>query len=449
MSDIYKDLFDKKTSNLIEEDEKVKKIEQIENPEELQEAIKLLDEKISDEEGIQDKPSKDEDTLSSKGTDEKSDTPEKGFILTEEIINNHPEDVRGILSKYKNKNAEELAKAVANAIALKSPYLKGNEKVIEQIKEDFISKKPEELIEILVDTQKEVGRQDTPDEGYIESETPDEIFPVIPEEEPGIKEYLEKETLARLKKKYPNMPEITSMDSEEYKEWRRDLDIDNPDNNFREDLKQVKETVKQDISKIVFVQEKLVNLYDQSPTEILPILTQENLPKLKKLNDDPMSVFVEDLKEEIELIKNNLKKFNLTEADLGIDLSISYDENGYPTNEVINQILVKGYTPDGTPIPNQDIISVKKGKTRDYIYWLNKGQLAKTFKEQFEDRILTAFFEKKAGQENSLRNKLKKETLKEGSGRSSNSNSNVYTLEDIDKIENPEVLKKIIAELEK
>ncbi len=240
------------------------------------------------------------------------------------------------------------------------------------------------------------------------------------------------------------------MDSEEYKEWRRDLDIDNPDNNFREDLKTIKETVKQDISKIIFVQEKLPNLYEQSPTEILPILTQENLPKLKKLNDDPMSVFVEDLKEEIEVIKNNLKKFNLTEADLGIDLSISYDENGYPTNEVINQILVKGFTPDGIPIPNQDIISVKKGKTRDYIYWLNKGQLAKSFKEQFEDKILTAFFEKKAGQESSLRNKLKRETLKEGSGgRSSNSKNNVYTLEDIEKIDNPEVLKKIIAELEK
>ncbi len=187
MSEIYNKLFNNESS--IEEDEIKKKIEKIENPEELKEAIKLLDEKISGKEEIQDEPFTD---TSSKGT-ETTDTPEREFILTEEIINNHPEDVRGILSKYRDKNAEEIAKAVANAIALKTPYLKGNEKVIEQIKEDFINKNPEELIEILIDTQREVGRQEsgiTEQQPEIESE----IFPDIPEEEPGIKEYLEKET---------------------------------------------------------------------------------------------------------------------------------------------------------------------------------------------------------------------------------------------------------------
>lgn len=464
MGDIYSELFDSKKKEFVQEDEQIKKIEKLEDPEELEEALKILEEKIEGKSETKGEPSKeDEDTSSEEKSepdnkDKKSDTSDKDktFTLTEEVIAQHPEEVRDILSKYKDKTADDIANAIANAIVMKSPYLKGNDKVIAQIKEDFKSKSPDELIDILIDTQKQVGKSDNdieiPAKENTETQTvevEEDTFPEIPEDEPNIKQYLEKETLARLKSKYPNMPDITSMDSEEYKEWRRDLDIDNPDNNFREDLKMVKESVKQDISKIIFIQENLNNLYDNNPSELIPLVTKENLPKLKQLNNDPLKVFVEDLQDEIKSIKESLKKYNLTEEDLGIDLTIKFDENGYPTNEYLDTLLIKDKLPDGTPVPNTDIVGIKKGRTRDYIYWLKKGQLVKNFKDQYEDKILTAFFEKKAGQESSLRNKLKKETLKEGSGRSTPPNKKVYTLDDIEKIDNPEVLNKIVAELEK
>lgn len=442
---------------LSDEDNRDKVIKEL-TPEENKLALEILEEKIDetpdDEDTLSiskepgshddddetdtsgDDKDKDGDEKKPDGDDDEKKADDKDFLLTDELIEAQPEENRGILSKYKDKSKEDLAQAVAHAIALKSPYLKDNEKMITQMKDDFLTKTGDELINILVDVQKETGKSEKsepvkPEKTVIE-------FPEIPEDDPAIKKVLEAETLKRLKAKYPNMPEVAGMDDEEYKEWRRDLDVDNPDNEFRTDKVQAEKAVKEELSKVVYIQKNLSNLYEESPSEVLPLLADpDNLPRLKQLNDNPMDVLVQDLGKEIETIRTGLKKYGLTEKDLELDLTIGKDEKGLPYNETLNNLILG---PDNNP--SSEIIG-QRGK----VFWLKPGQLARKFKDEFDDKILTAYVNKKIQTDKVHKEKLKSETLREAHSVGK-SGKKVMTVEDIEKL-SPEENRLLLEQMER
>lgn len=422
-------------------------------PEENKLALEILEEKIDEPDkdtSLKSKepepPIKDEDTSGDKkdediksDDDKTKEDDEDKFLLTEELIEKQPEENREILSKYKDKSKEDLAQAAANAVALKSPYLKENEKAIALMTEQFLEKSGDELINILVDTQKGAGKTEKEEAKKVVEKIE---LPELPDDDPEIQKVLDKEILTRLKVKYPNMPAVENLENEDYKEFRRDLNIDDPDNKFKEDLQQTKEAVKTELSKIVYIQKNLPNLYEESPNEVLPLFTEQNLPRLKALNDNPMSVLEQDIQVEIESIRNGLKKYGLTEKDLDIDLTITKDETGTPFNKTLNDLIVEGRTADGAPIPSSKIIGVR-GKT----FWLKQGELARKFKEEFDDKILTAFVEKKTQKEKTHKEKLKDENLKQGFS-TGKGGKKVLTVEDIEKL-SPEENKQLLAEMEK
>lgn len=434
-------------------------------PEENKVALELLEEKIDGTEETDTPPKSDgttdkkevetpgdetkEDKDKDKGGGEnppaeeiEEEIEEKDFEkLTEDIISQQPEENQGILNKYKDKSKEDVADAIAHAVALKSPYLKDNDKVIAQMKEQFLEKTGDELIQILVDTQKETGKVE--DQELKPIEYPEVVLPEVPTDDPEIGKILEKETLKRLKAKYPDMPDVESMEGEEYKEWRRNLDADNPDNEFRSHKTQTEGVVKEELSKVIYIQKELPNLYQDSPTEVLPLFTKENLPRLKAMNDDPMSVLTQDIQVEVEVIRKGLKKYGLTEKDLGIDFTITKDEKGMPYNDVLNQLITVGKTADGKPIPSSEIIG-----TRGKVFWLKQGKLARKFRDEFDDKILTAVVNKKIQSDRLKKDKLKDETLREPSGTGKGSRT-ALTVEDIEKEKNPERIKAILADLEK
>jgi len=466
-----KDVF---AAMLNEDDKQTKAIKDMEEPEEVKAALELLGEKI-DETPKGDTPSKptepdefpkEEEKDTSKVTEKteaekkievekklngeeppKLPDDETKFLLTDEVIEKQPEENKAILAKYKGQGKEELAQAAANAVALKTPHFKDNPKAIALFKEQFLEKTDDELINILVDTQRETGRVEKPAEE--KKSIPKIELPSLPDDDPEIQKILDKETLVRLKAKYPNLPAVENMDAEEYKEWRRDLNTDEPDNKFKEDLQQTREAVKTELSKVVYIKNNLPNLFEESPNEVLPLLTEANLPRLKALNDNPMSVLEQDLQTEIEIIKNGLKKFGLTEQDIivdgkPLDLTVTKDETGTPFNKTLNDLIMEGKTADGTPIPSGKIIGTR-GKT----FWLKQGELARKFKEEFDDKILTAFVNKKTQTEKVVKEKIKDETLLEASGKGGGGGKKVLTVEDIQKEQDPVKMQKILADLEK
>lgn len=362
----------------------------------------------------------------------------KEFVIDEDFVESQPEADRGILNKYLGKGKKDIAMAVANAIAVKNPILKDDKEAIRALGERFLNTKTkEELIAKLVESQRLVGVATSPKPSQkIE-------YPDIPENHPTFSKMLEKETLKRLKAKYPDMPDVESMEDEDYKEWRRDLDIENPDHNFKADKAKYQEEVKTELRKLFLVQKELGNLYDESPSEVLQILNEETYPRLKALNDRPLDVLYEDLQNEVEVIRGELKKVGLTEKDLGIDLSITKDKNGYPYNKVINSLVVSGKTPDGQPIVSREIIG-RAGKS----FWLIPNQIYSKFMKEYNNKIMTALIDKKIREDRLRREELKETAIIQpkvtgGSGKS------VVSVEDIDKETNPETIKQLLKELEK
>ena len=435
MGNLYKETLGKE-DDFIEEDDRLKNIKDMEDPEELDAAEKLLAEEIDKtykEENGGEKEETEEDE-----TEEKEKEGEQQKLVNDEFIEKQPEEKREILTQFKDKSKEELVDIVAKSIAEKTP-LGASEKTINIFKEQLAEKTDEELLQIITGVDKPLVQK----EKEIISEKPFEL-PEIPKDDPQMKAEIDKQTLKRLKAIYPSMPEVESMESEAYKEWRRDLDIDNPDHNFKDDLQKARTDLESELSKIIFIQKELPNLFEESPEEVLPLLVGENIPRLRKLNDDPMGLLVDDIQTEVETIRAGLKKYGLTEKDLGMDFNITKDENGMPYNKVFNDLITAGKAKDGSLIPSERIIG-SRGKT----FWLKKGELAKKFKEEFDDKILTAFVAKKTQTTRAQKEKLKAETLIEPSGKTSGSNSKkVYTLDQIKSIEDPNALDKVIADLE-
>jgi hypothetical protein len=451
-----------------DDDSGVQKVKDLKDPEEIKAAIEILEEEIDksdegnlsgqaepnpeegEEENSEGQESEEDEGEGDNKTGGKADEgngdddgSETKFQLTDEIIAKHPED-KQILERFKDKDKSEIARAAANAIALKNEYLKDDKEAIELLTKKLLEKTDDELIDTLIRTQRETGKVESQ---AVEIKQAKLELPKLPEDDPKVQAILNREVIKQLKKnkKYADLPEdVEDINSEGFLEWTRDLQDANPLNSLKEDLANAQKVVGEDLSKVLYIRENLSNLYDESPGEILPLLNEQNLPRLKAINDNPMNVLMQDVKGEIEVIKKQLSKYGLTEKDIEVDFSITEDEHGKPYNEVINQLIMKGLTPEGNAIPDPEIIG-ERGRA----FWLKKGQLAKKFKDVFEDKILTAFVDKKTKAEKTTRSKLKSETLIEPSGKKgSGSGNKALTVESIQKERDPLKVKQILSQLE-
>lgn len=417
----------------IEEDERAEVIKNLTDDEEIDAAIELIKEKYDapQEETVSaesepESPSAGGEDTSETARDitqidegdnsvkeietEESAKSEEEFRLTEEIINQQPEEYRAILIKYKDKPREELEKAIVNAVLFK------NDK---------------DLIKALISVQRDVGRQEQ--QKPVEQDTRSKTeLPPLPEDE-TIKSILQQETINRLKKIYPDMPE--DMNTEEYREWERELLEEGgliKANKYLKDLETINNEVKSELQKVIYAKNNLKNLYIESPTELIPLLDDNMIPKLKEVNDNYKEINNRTLEEEVNAIKNELNKFGLTEKDLGIDLSLTKDNAGVYYNEYLNTLMLNGGEIDS------NVIS-RIGK----IPLLKKGQLAKKFVYENMPNILTKIVNRKVTKNEQETERLKKENLNIPS-----SSKFKYTMpEDISKITDDNTLDKIIESL--
>lgn len=287
----------------IQDDEQLKDIEAITDEKELEAAKELVLEDIEKAE---------------KGETEKTDNPPVGsetekpkeFSVTQELIEKQPEENRAMLTSFLGKNKEDLAKAAANAIALKNPYLKDNQEAIDAIAVKLKAGTDEEIVKTFIETQRVVGKSET-----VETKTPEKPAKVeLPdlEDTPEVRNVIQKETIKKLKEKYPGMPE--DVNSVEHKEWLRDLQDEDLKKaiEYTQDIKSFENDVKTDYKKVVYLKNNW-----------------------SKINN-------ERLESEVKGIQENLKKLGLTDKDLGVDLTLTKNKDGLLENPILNDLAYNG-----------------------------------------------------------------------------------------------------------
>lgn len=460
----------KKEQEFFSEDPRSEVIKETTDPEEVEAAIELAEEELNklyapnkdnayEESEPSEKGKKPEEDNSEESTEKTEDKGEKQteekpseesseeeigeneettdgqFKVTDEFIEKQPVNDRKLFENFKGKSKAELAKAAANAVALKNPYIKGNKEAIDAVAKKFEQFDDEELIKTFVETQRETGKSDKPSEKPIEPKQVE--LPTIPDNDPKVQAILNKEVVTRLRKnkKYADMPD--DMTSEEYKEWRRDLDDEDPDNNFKSDLAEVRNSVKNELSKVVYAQTNLQNLFNESPEELLPYLTEENLPKLKDLNDNYKTRLQKDAEAEVQFIRDELNKYGITEKDLGVDLSLTTDAEGLPYNETFNKLLFNGDKIDRNILGFVGKVPV-----------LNKGQLAKKFIYENNAALLNHLANKKAQKDKKEIERLREENLNTLGGSKAPGTKDTLTPERIKQTTDTKAVDKVLADLE-
>ena len=450
-----------------DDDERSRVIKELTDPEEVDAAIELLKEELdasfednasekpepqdtSDEkktetdnsgesrEKTQEKFDKEESSNASekKGSDETQDSGKEPFKITEEFIKNQPEENKKLLSNFAGKGKEDLAKAVANAVAMKNPFLKENAEAISAIAKKLEGYSDDDIVKTFIETQRETGKQESDRQEIPKEETKKVELPSIPEDDPKVQGILNQEVIKRLKKKYPNMPE--DMDSEEYKEWERDLQDEGlrKSERFLSDLRSTESSVKNELQKVIYAQNNLTNLFNNSPEEILPLLTDDNLSKLKNINDNYRSINNTALQKEADLIKAELSKLNITEGDLGIDLSLSPDSSGSLYNETLNNLMYNGSDVDSNIVGRVGKVPI-----------LKKGQLAKKFIFENNTAILNRLVDNRAKEANAKVERLKEENLNTLGAKNTTGSKSVIQADDISKETDPMRLDKMLADI--
>jgi hypothetical protein len=427
--ELIKEKYDMPVKDTISGEPEPKKTDEVEDTSE-----KKPEDKTETEKKVESDQSTETDKKEEKKPEEEPAKTE-AFVLTDEIIQKQPEEYREILSKYKDKGKEDLIKAAANAVALKSTILKDNEKAITALAESFKDLSDEEVLNTLIKAQAEVGATEKP-EVKTETQKQDEVkieLPSLPENDERVQSILSKETVARLKKKgYTDIPE--DLNSEDYKEWERDLQDKGglrKVEQFLSDLKQAESSVKTELQKVVYAQTNLQNLFVESPGELLPILTDENLPKLKKLNDDSAGHNNKVLEEEVTLINKELEKLGVTPEDLGIDLSLKKEQSGLLFNPVLNDLMYNGNQRDPNIIGTLGKVAV-----------LKKGQLVKKFLFEHNPKILTALVSKQSQTSKKEVERLKDDALNT-LGASKNAGKTVINAENIQNVYDDAQLDKL------
>lgn len=401
---------------IVNDDPQIEVIEKITDPEELEAAKELIKEDI--DAAIKEGTSKEDNPDLSKSPEElekeedKLKEPEKPpeFTVNDEFIEKQPEEVRALLTNFKGKGKADLAKATAHAVALKNPYIKDNEEAITAIAKKLETGTEEELVQKLIETQKEVGK---PPEPEVKAEPKKIELPELEETE-EVKKTIQKESAAKLKKLYPGMPD--DLDSVEYKEWLRDLQDEDlrKANKHIADIEKVESEVKTDLRKVVYLEKNHANINN------------------------------ERLENEVKVIKDQLTKFGVTEKDLGIDLTLKKDENGLFYNENLNSLMRNGGQLDPYVVGYVgDLVFLKTNKD-------NSGltPLAKKLFYENNFKLIQVLNSRESENKKKAIEQVKDENLnvlsKPGSGKS----PELLTPEAIEKITDESAIKKLKLQLE-
>jgi hypothetical protein len=356
------------------------------------------------------------------------------FKITDEFIKTQPEGNREILSKYAGKDKSEIAKAAANAIAMKNDLMKGKQKLINAYAEELAELPEAELLEQLVQSQRETGVNEY--EAPELDEDVEIVMPALPKDDPKVSAIINTEVVKRMKKLYPDMPD--DMKSPEYLEWERELH-DEKGQDGVDDLQSAKRSVRSEVTDqlqtVVYAQENLKNLYFDSPNEILDYISEDNLPKLKHINDNYIKINNATAIKEVEAIKNELKTLNLTPEDLGLDLTLRPDASGGLTNPTLDKYLYVGENVDESVVGMFGKVPI-----------LKPGALADKFIKRNNTLILTHMNSSRVAKDQTEREKIKAETLTSVS--SSSSGQKVVPEKDLTKVTNPAELSKIMADIE-
>lgn len=473
------------TANFIEEDSRSEEIRKLTNPEEIQKAQKELEEKydgplIQDTPAAKTEPDKSSDTSEKEANDkteanqpeqkkesdkienaaeEKSEEakpgdtkdgdaptknnppePSNNFKLTDEFINSQPESNRSILTKYKDKGKDELAKALANAVSLKDPYLKGNDEAIEAITKKLIDLPENDLIDRLVESQREAGFSNISTDFDIKKEA-EITLPDLPKDDPKVLEITNSQIIQRLRKKYPDLPD--DLNSPEYREFERDIRDEKGALGEKEllaDIDNARAEINKDLQGYLFAQTNLKNLYTSSPTEIFKYLDKYSLGQLKNINDNFRSHNNKTIESEVNAIKTELSKYGLKPEDIGVDLELKPDNNGSYYNETLYKLLFTGDKLTKDEI-DSDLVDVMGGVTL-----LKQNKLAQKFSNAYKDKIFTSFVNHKTEAEKAELQKIKNENLNSLRGKTAGGSS--FVDGDIRQITDPVKIKNIMAEIE-
>ena len=402
---------------IINDDKQIEEIEKITDPEELEAAKELVKEDI--EAALKEGTSKEDNPDLSKRPEELEREKDKlketekppEFTVNDEFIEKQPEEVRALLTNFKGKGKADLAKATAHAVALKNPYLKDNEEAITAIAKKLETGTEEELVQKLIETQKEVGKP--PESPEVKPESKKIELPELEETE-EVKKTIQKESVAKLKKLYPGMPD--DLDSVEYKEWLRDLQDEDlrKANKHISDIERVEGEVKTDLRKVVYLEKNHANINN------------------------------ERLENEVKVIKDQLAKLGVTEKDLGIDLTLKKDENGLFFNETLNSLMRNGSQLDPYVVGYVgDLVFLKVDKD-------NSGltPLAKKLFYENNFKLIQVLNSRESESKKKAIEQVKDENLnvlsKPGSGKS----PELLTPEAIEKITDESAIKKLKLQLE-
>jgi hypothetical protein len=465
MGDLYTEFEKQEKDDIdIEEDKQVAVINQLNTDDDIEAAKQLIQEDLANPEadtskrsesetepekpaaGIEDTSGKTGDNAKQSETTigDKNKTGETGgepspgekagddFVLSEDKINSYPEEVRGILNKYKGKSRAELEKAIANAVIFKTG---------------------QDPIQALIDTQKETGKakqeqtQESRPSGmkFSTFPKPEELPPL--EENEEVNKAISAETVKRLKLKYPDMPDNLKSEegrnwvnsaalrqlrnvypdlpgdpnSPEYQEFLRDLHDESPEkaNDFLYEKRQAAQNIQNEFASISSgVKKDLQQL----------IYVQANY---KDINNARLQV-------EVEAIKKELDQLGLNEKDLGIDLHLQKDETGALYNAQLSPMMMNGETADSNVIGYFGQFPVlKENKLREKFLFANNI------------KILNLLAGKRVRETQQETERLKDTNLNSLGGRtSSGAPGETLTLDKINSTTDEGALKKEKARLE-
>lgn len=244
------------------------------------------------------------------------------------------------IAPIKDKQADKVTPLViSDEYISKAP--EEDRKILAQVKGEVFSEK---ALKTYINAQHLIGKKQVP----LTEVTKEQAIPKqeIPE---GYKEILDAEVITELKRQYPDLPNTIDSKSDEYKEFLRDLNYDNPEEAIK--FLNVKERVAKEkaeqFEKVIYVK----NNYG-------------------KINSDL-------LVSELSNIKSRLEKYGVTPEALGINL-----------NTVQNNQFLDDFIKDSNGSLDPELVQyLGDGQTK--VPLLRKGSIEKKFIDNYFDKIIT------------------------------------------------------------
>jgi hypothetical protein len=349
------------------------------------------------------------------------------FILSEDKINSYPEEVRGILNKYKGKSRAEIEKAIANAVIFKTG---------------------QDPVQALIDTQKETGKvkQEQPLKPAAAFPEPGKLPPL--EENEEVNKAISAEAVKRLRlTKFPDMPD--NLNSGEGKNWANaaalrqlrvkypglPLDPDSPE--YQQFIRAMQDENLEKADEFFYDKRQAVqNIQNEFVNASFDV--KKDLQQLIYVQGNYKNINNARLENEVEAIKKELDQLGLTEKDLGIDLNLQKDESGALYNEHLSPMMLNGETADSNVIGFFGQFPIlKENKLREKFLYANNI------------KILNLLAGRRVQDSQKETERLKDSNLNTlGGSRSSGATGDALTLDKINSLTDEGALKKEKARLE-